>query len=67
MCEGEKTRRKKEKKRKRQRKKREIKMILESEMYGWKKKKKDGRKLYILNKKREILCHNIFITFHKKF
>ena len=34
MCEGEKIRRKKDKKRKRQRKKREIKMILESEMYG---------------------------------
>ena len=34
MCEREKIRRKKDKKRKRQRKKREIKMTLESEMYG---------------------------------
>ena len=53
MCEGEKTRRKKEKKRKRQRKKREIKMTLESEMYGWKKKKKRWKKIIYIKKKRE--------------
>ena len=60
MCEREKIRRKKDKKRKRQRKKREIKMILESEMYGW-KKKKDGRKLYILKKKKEKSYVTIFL------
>ena len=66
MCEGEKGRRKKEKKRKRQRKKREIKMILESEMYWWKKKNKDGRKLYILKEKERNLMSQYFYNFSQK-
>ena len=44
---------------KKQERKKKIEMILESEMYGWKKKGKNY-------KKGEILCHNIFITFSQK-
>ena len=44
---------------KKQERKKKIEMILESEMYGWKKKGKNY-------KKGEILCHNIFTTFSQK-
>ena len=45
---------------KKQERKKKIEMILESEMYGWKKKGKNYKK------EGEILCHNIFITFSPK-
>ena len=45
---------------KKQERKKKMEMILESEMYGWKKKGKNYKK------EGEILCHNIFTTFSQK-